>query len=56
MLSNLDSINAVSIHQGLAVPERLVQLNAIAIMQMRSLVGMGWLKQLGGSGAKKIEK
>ena len=46
VLSNLESINAVLIHQGLAGPERLVQLNAIAITQMRSLVGIGTLKQL----------
>jgi len=31
VLSNLESINAVLIHQGLAAPERLAQLNAIAI-------------------------
>jgi hypothetical protein len=36
----------VLIHQGLAGPERLVQLNTIAITQMRSLVGIGTLKQL----------
>jgi len=47
----------VLIHQGLAAPERLAQLNAIAITQIRSLVGMGSLKQLGSSGAqKRIEK
>ena len=38
VLSNLESINAVLIHQGLAAPARLAQLNAIAITQMRSLV------------------
>lgn len=47
VLSNLESINAVLIHQGLAAPERLVQLNAIAITQMRSLVGIDVIKQLG---------
>ena len=56
VLSNLESINAVLIHQGLAGPARLVQLNAIAITQMRSLVGIGTLKQLGGSGAEKVIK
>ena len=56
VLSNLESINAVLIHQGLAGPERLVQLNAIAITQMRSLVGIGTLKQLGGSKAGKAIK
>lgn len=38
VLSNLESINAVLIHQGLQQPERLVQLNRIAIIQMKSLV------------------
>jgi len=59
VLSNLESINAVLIHQGLAGLERLVQLNAIAITQMRSLVGIGTLKQLGdtstGKGIKSLE-
>ena len=53
VLSNLESINAVLIHQGLAGPERLVQLNAIAITQMRSLVGIGTLKQLSDTRARK---
>ncbi len=53
VLSNLESINAVLIHQGLTGPERLVQLNAIAITQMRSLVGIGTLKQLGDSSTGK---
>ncbi|BAO82370.1 MAG: KilA-N domain-containing protein [Betaproteobacteria bacterium] len=48
VLSNLESINAVLIHQGLAAPERLAQLNAIAIRQMRSLVGLNEIKQLSG--------
>ena len=47
VLSNLESINAVLIHQGLAAPARLQQLNAIAITQMRSLVGLGSVRQLG---------
>ena len=46
VLSNLESINAVLIHQGLPSAERLTQLNAIAITQMRSLVGSNALKQL----------
>jgi hypothetical protein len=53
VLSNLESINAVLIHQSLAGPERLVQLNAIAITQMRSLVGIGTLKQLSDSSTGK---
>ena len=40
VLSNLESINSVLIHQGLPSAARLAQLNAIAITQMRSLVGM----------------
>ena len=38
VLSNLESINAVLIHQGLSSEERLLQLNQIAISQMRSLL------------------
>jgi hypothetical protein len=38
VLSNMESINAVLIHQGLSQSERLVQLNNIAITQMKSLV------------------
>ena len=49
MLSNLESINAVLIHQGLAAPERLTQLNAIAISQIRSLIGATSVKRLGKS-------
>lgn len=53
------SINAVLIHQGLAAPERLAQLNAIAITQMRSLVGVNVLKLnplLGASTPTKTAK
>ena len=49
VLSNLESINAVLIHQGLAAPERLAQLNAIAISQLRSLIGATFVKQLGNT-------
>jgi hypothetical protein len=38
VLSNLESINAVMINHGLKQSERLQQLNAIAIVQMESLV------------------
>ncbi len=38
VLSNLESINAVLIHQGNAQSERLLQLNTIAITQMKSLL------------------
>jgi hypothetical protein len=40
VLSNLESINAMLIHQGLTAPERLTQLNSIAITQMRSLISI----------------
>ncbi len=49
VLSNLESNNAVLIHQGLASPERLMQLNDIAISQMRSLVSASATKRLEGS-------
>jgi hypothetical protein len=38
VLSNMESINALLIRQGLPQGERLVQLNATAITQMRSLL------------------
>ena len=38
VLSNLESINSMLIHQGMASGERLRQLNQIAIAQMSSLV------------------
>ena len=53
VLSNLESINAVLIHQGLGAKDRLVQLNAIAITQMRSLIGLNTVQQLANPGAKK---
>jgi hypothetical protein len=46
VLSNIESINAVLIHQGLQQNERLQQLNTIAITQMKSLVGNTQLKKL----------
>ena len=46
VLSNLESINAILIHQNLPQRERLQQLNAIAISQMRSLLGNASLDQL----------
>lgn len=46
VLSNLESINAMLIHQGLGAPQRLVQLNAMAIAQMRSLLRAPGLKRL----------
>src|SRR5690606_11232062 len=46
VLSNLESINAVLIEQGLQQPERLKQLNQIAINQMKSLVQNRTIKKL----------
>ena len=46
VLSNLESINAMLIHQGQSATARLVALNAMAITQMRSLVGLPSVKQL----------
>jgi hypothetical protein len=46
VLSNLESINAVLIRQGLEQAERLLQLNQIAITQMTSLVNNANLKKL----------
>jgi len=46
VLSNLESINAVLIRQGLSQSERLEQLNQIAITQMTSLINNTNLKKL----------
>jgi hypothetical protein len=45
-LANLESLNAVFIRQGLSQKERLMQLNEVAIVQMRSLVGNPTIKKL----------
>ena len=46
VLSNLESLNAVLIQQGLAQGQRLLQLNTIAIVQMKSLVNNNSLGKL----------
>jgi hypothetical protein len=46
VLSNLESINAVLIHQRLSQSERLTQLNKIAITQMNSLINNKNIKKL----------
>lgn len=46
VLSNMESINAVLINQGLPQNQRLQQLNTIAISQMKSLLGNRDLKKL----------
>lgn len=46
VLSNLESLNAVLIHQQVPQQERLLQLNKIAITQMKSLLQNTALKKL----------
>jgi hypothetical protein len=46
VLSNLESINAVLIHQGKTQAERLVQLNSIAITQIKSLLNNKQIRKL----------
>ncbi len=46
VLSNLESINSLLIHQQLPSSERIVQLNKIAITQMSSLLGNPNIKKL----------
>ena len=46
VLSNMESINAVLIHQGIAQSDRLMQLNQIAITQMKSLLNHSSFKKL----------
>jgi hypothetical protein len=46
VLSNLESINAVFIHQGLEQSARLTQLNKVAITQMKSLIDSSNIKRL----------
>jgi hypothetical protein len=48
VLSNLESINALLIHQGVTATDRLKQLNSTAITQMRSLLNNKQVKQLTG--------
>ncbi|MCK9304297.1 MAG: KilA-N domain-containing protein [Bacteroidales bacterium] len=46
VLSNMESINALLIQQGLSQTERLLQLNKVAITQMRSLLESKAMKKL----------
>ena len=46
ILSNLESINAFFIQQNLSQHERLVQLNKVAITQMKSLLENNKLKTI----------
>ena len=45
VLSNMKSINAIFIHQGLSQSERLLQLNNMAITQLKSLINNSLLKK-----------
>ncbi len=46
VLSNMESINALLIRQGLPQSERLSQLNTVAITQMKSLIESNTMKKL----------
>lgn len=46
VLSNMESINALLIHQNLPQNERLLQLNKVAITQMKSLLESKGLRKL----------
>ena len=46
VLSNMESINALLIRQGLTQTERLTQLNKVAITQMKSLLESNAMKKL----------
>jgi hypothetical protein len=45
VLSNLESINAMLVHQGLIPSERLMQLNNMAIIQLKSLAAIGKMQR-----------
>lgn len=47
-LSGLESLNAEFIRQGLPQGDRLIKLNKIAIIQMKSLSGSSSIKKLEG--------
>jgi hypothetical protein len=47
VLSNMESINALLIQQGISSQERILQLNQVAISQMKSLVESKQIKFLG---------
>lgn len=46
VLSNMESVNALLIRQGLPQSERLLQLNKVAITQMKSLLANNTMKKL----------
>jgi hypothetical protein len=53
VLSNMESINALLIKQGMPQGERLVQLNQVAITQMTSLVNNHHIKKLANTAEAK---
>lgn len=46
VLSNMESVNALLIREGLSQSERLLQLNKVAITQMKSLLASNTMKKL----------
>ena len=46
VLTNLESLNSVLISQGLLAPDRLLQLNKIAIQQLKTLLNNNAIKKL----------
>jgi hypothetical protein len=46
VLSNMESISSLLIQQGLTQPQRIQQLNKVAITQMKSLINNQGLKKL----------
>lgn len=46
VLSNMESINALLIRQGISQSDRLIELNKVAITQMRSLLESNTMKRL----------
>lgn len=50
VLLNMESTNALLNRQGLDAPERLRQLNGVAITQMKSLMSASVRKALGSKG------
>jgi hypothetical protein len=54
VLSNLESLNAVFIRQGLSQSERLITLNQTAIMQLTSLLANEHIKRLSAGSAQRL--
>ncbi|MDR1815813.1 MAG: KilA-N domain-containing protein [Clostridiales Family XIII bacterium] len=56
VLSNMESINALLIKQGLPQGDRLVQLNQVAISQLSALAGNTHIKRLKDSASEKKKR